>query len=600
MNPDAVLREAERLLKAGEPLAAERALATLWADTSKAPASALHLLGAIRRMQKRIPESERYFRRAIQLEPQSPQHHFALAELLASAGAHQHAMASYQEVQRLDANFPRALVGYARSAFAAGALTEAERAARALIAREATADHWELLSRILRAEDKLEDALEAAEAALRADPAHTAAAHARATTLARLGRNEEAISTLDGLESRGVRAPALVVNRGTALFNLARADEAERVFADGAQRWPQDATLQNALANARWMRGEAERFTRDFEAAVGRQPDNTQLRIMCADLLRRADFKTRSEEILREGLSRQPDDVGLLASLGVLLDEIDRTGEGLALLQKAAQRAPHFSGIRANLACALLRLGRGDEALKEIEPARRNEPLNQEWICYETMALRQLGHPRYHELCDYDRMVRPYDLAPPNGFADMRAFNQALAASLAKLHVLEAHPLDQSLRGGSQTSRSLLYVDDPIIKAYLAALAEPIHAYMSAMGPPDPNHPWSGRNTGKFRLSGAWSVKLKANGFHINHVHPAGWISSAYYVSLPPVVEEGEGQQGWIKFGEPRWPTPGCTVEKTVQPREGRLVLFPSYMWHGTIPFSAGERLTAPFDAVPV
>ena len=120
------------------------------------------------------------------------------------------------------------------------------------------------------------------------------------------------------------------------------------------------------------------------------------------------------------------------------------------------------------------------------------------------------------------------------------------------------------------------------------------------MGRPDPNHPWSGRKTGNYKLTGCWSVKLKANGFHVNHLHPAGWISSAYYVSLPKVVSDAEGQQGWIKFGEPRWPTPGCTVEKVVQPKAGRLVLFPSYMWHGTIPFSEGERMTAPFDAVPV
>ena len=86
----------------------------------------------------------------------------------------------------------------------------------------------------------------------------------------------------------------------------------------------------------------------------------------------------------------------------------------------------------------------------------------------------------------------------------------------------------------------------------------------------------------------------------MNHLHPEGWISSAYYVSLPAAAKSGETQEGWIKFGEPRWPLPHCGVEKIIQPKEGRLVLFPSYMWHGTIPFSEGERMTAPFDVVPV
>ncbi len=599
MNAAEALRNAERQLQAGDALGAERILAMLWADTANAPASALHLLGLIRRAQKRAPDAERYFRRAIQAEPKAARHHAALGELFAGIGLHAHAVSAYATALSLEPG--DAGVGYAlaRSALDAGRPAEAEHAARAVLAVAPSPECWEVLSRALSAQDRLEEALAAIDEALKFQPDLFSAGIARANTLARLGRNEEALASLDALSAGGRTSPGLFFSRGVVLFNLARPAESEKVFAGGAARWPASPALQNALANARWMRGEGAAFTRDFEAAVARQPDDAQLRIACADLLRRADFRDRSEALLRGGLSLAPDHIGLLQSLGVLLDEMDRTAEGLTLLQRAAARAPQMPQARANLASALLRLGRSEEALAEIEPARRNEPLNQEWICYETMALRQLAHPRYAELCDYDRMVRAYDLEPPPGFASMDAFNQALAASLALLHVLESHPLDQSLRGGSQTSRSLLYVDDPVIKTYLEALAKPIHAYIDAMGAPDPNHPWSGRKTGGFRFSGAWSVKLKANGYHINHVHPAGWISSAYYVAVPPIVADSAGQQGWIKFGEPRWPTPGCGVEKVVQPKTGRLVLFPSYMWHGTIPFSEGERLTAPFDAVP-
>jgi len=316
-----------------------------------------------------------------------------------------------------------------------------------------------------------------------------------------------------------------------------------------------------------------------------------------ADLLRRADFRREAETVLREGLAREPKSALLQSALGTLLDEMDRTAEGLPMLQRAAAVSPPASSVHGNLIAALLRLGRSDESMREIAPLRQLQPLNGEWIAYESMALRQLGDARYHELCDYDLMVQPFDLEVPAGYTNIAAFNEALRDSLMRLHVLETHPLDQSLRGGSQTTRSLLTIDDPVIKQYLKALEAPIDAYVSTMQKPD--HPWSGRRTGKFRLSGCWSVKLKPNGYHINHLHPEGWISSAYYVSLPDVTRSGEGQEGWIKFGEPRWPTPGCTVEKIIQPKEGRLVLFPSYMWHGTIPFSSGERITAPFDVVP-
>jgi tetratricopeptide (TPR) repeat protein len=481
-----------------------------------------------------------------------------------------------------------------------GRYLEAEQAARAALALVPSRKAWELLAMVLGSCDRLQEALEAVSAALVLDPDNADTQRLQADLMARNGQNEDALRSLDRLIAQGRATPSMMLTRGVAFANLARLPDAEASFADAVTRWPDHVELHKALANARWMLGARDRFTRDFETAVERNPDDIRMRIACADLLRRSDFRLRSEELLREGLVRAPEDQSLLQSLGVLLDEVDRTEEGLALLQQAQQCAPHVAQIWANLVCALLRLGRGDDALREIATLRRAAPLNQEWICYETMALRQLGHPRYHELCDYDLMVRPYQLSAPPGFATIEAFNEALAESLRKLHVLEAHPLDQSVRGGSQTSRSLLHVDDQVIWMFLKMLDEPIRAYIDAMGKPDPNHPLSGRKTGKYRLTGAWSVKLKPGGFHINHVHPEGWISGPYYVKVPDVVSRGAGQQGWVTFGEPRWPTPGCAVEKIVQPKAGLQVLFPSYFWHGTIPFSAGERMTAPLDAAPV
>jgi len=42
-------------------------------------------------------------------------------------------------------------------------------------------------------------------------------------------------------------------------------------------------------------------------------------------------------------------------------------------------------------------------------------------------------------------------------------------------------------------------------------------------------------------------------------------------------------------------------VRRSVRPRVGTLVLFPSYLWHGTIPFhSQHARTTIAFDAIPL
>jgi hypothetical protein len=83
-------------------------------------------------------------------------------------------------------------------------------------------------------------------------------------------------------------------------------------------------------------------------------------------------------------------------------------------------------------------------------------------------------------------------------------------------------------------------------------------------------------------------------------VHPQGWISSALYVTLPERVAGEADNAGWLTLGEPDeklrldlgpW--------REIEPRPGQLVLFPSWMWHGTVPFSDGERLTVAFDVRP-
>jgi hypothetical protein len=72
-------------------------------------------------------------------------------------------------------------------------------------------------------------------------------------------------------------------------------------------------------------------------------------------------------------------------------------------------------------------------------------------------------------------------------------------------------------------------------------------------------------------------------------------------VAVPPAVEDENARQGWIKFGEPSAPVAlKQPVRRAIQPVAGRLILFPSYLWHGTIPFhDQAARTTIAFDAVP-
>ena len=74
----------------------------------------------------------------------------------------------------------------------------------------------------------------------------------------------------------------------------------------------------------------------------------------------------------------------------------------------------------------------------------------------------------------------------------------------------------------------------------------------------------------------------------------------ALYVALPEKRPGDAPEAGWLTLGEPQAAL-GLDLPPTrmVEPVAGRLVLFPSWMWHGTRPFVEGERLTVAFDVAP-
>mgnify|MGYP006206063359 CR=1 FL=1 len=96
-------------------------------------------------------------------------------------------------------------------------------------------------------------------------------------------------------------------------------------------------------------------------------------------------------------------------------------------------------------------------------------------------------------------------------------------------------------------------------------------------------------------------MRLSSAGYHTNHMHPEGWMSSALYVALPDEVRSARNQAGHIQFGVPLLDRDlALSPRRVLKPGVGRLVLFPSYMWHGTIPFHSQQpRLTVAFDLLP-
>lgn len=560
---------------------------------------ALQLLALARKGLGDVTEAERLLRACVQLQPQRAEFHSNLANLLRASGRIADAEAAYRQALQVDRRFKPARLGLIRTLNGAGAHSQAQVEAAALVHDDATdAEGWAELAAAFKGQGKFSEAEAAYRAALARRPSFAIARHNLGSLLSQLERADEALREIDRAVEAGLKGHAVHLNRAIALQQLGRFEESEREFEQAVQLAPAHVDTHARLAKLRFMRGDPD-FTRSLHAAVAANSRNSQLHLCQASLLRDAGRLPEATAAFQDAIAHCGEQPELLMGLALTAMDAGIPEQALAPAQAAVCAQPDYLHVSTCLQSILLSLGRADEAMPLILRARALAPLHQEHIACEATAARMLGLPRYHELYDYDRFIVPMMLERPDGFASIEAFCDELMGVLAERQQLAMHPLDQSLRFGAQTPRSLLADPHPLIREFLGLLSAPIAEYRSRL-PQSADHPLLSRNLGEARISGCWSIRLHRGGYHLNHVHPSGWLSSACYVHAPADTRDTVARSGWIKFGEPRYPTPGVEAERMLQPRAGMLVLFPSYMWHGTMPISTDEpRVTIGADVLP-
>ena len=562
-------------------------------------AVATHLLGLAIKESGDWAQGEQWLRLSVRLEPLRAEFHANLANLLRRREKYKQAEHFYRRALELAPAHSPARRSLALTLTDLGRFEESEAVCRALLAADGRdAEAWVLLAMALSHLNRLTEAEAAYHRALELDPANHLAHHNLGVLLVRLERPEAALAALKRAESAGAGGYELAFNRGRALCELSEIEAAESEFERAVNLQPTNTEAQLQLARVRYLQGD-RKFARSLATAANAHRDDAALQLLMGEVLWRAGELQGAEVVLQDLLYRKPGNAQVQSTLACVLLEAGQLKQSEAHALDAAAAAPGDPVINENLVTILLARGQPDDAMRFIKTQRQLRPDSQAWIAFEATAARMLGTELYQQLYDYDRLVRVFDLDPPAGWSSMDALNTALVEVLDTRHRARRHPLDQSLRNGTQTPRSLLSETDPAVKSILAAFQGPIAEYRRHLGV-DPGHPLSARNAGEMRYSGAWSVRLRRLGYHVNHFHPEGWLSSAYYVQTPPESADAVARSGWIKFGEPRYATPGLTAERFVQPRPGRLVLFPSYMWHGTTAIHGDSpRLSIAFDVKP-
>ena len=467
----------------------------------------------------------------------------------------------------------------------------------------ADAPGWELLAAVEQKRGQADAAIAACREGLRRSPAAARLHYSLGQLLRQECEFAEAAEAYEQARKHGFEAPELYINE---LEALSEAGEMQRALAcadTGLQKFPDSTALHRTRAHLHWETGMEGDPVQPLREAARQRPGNASLWYTLARLLDRLERKEDSIAAIAEARSLGcPDSPELLVQEALCRDYAGRPDEATQIFTRVIEKYPDNTNARLSFAQHLLSTGDPEGAEAQCAEVLKEDPYDQLAWCYRGTAWQLLGDPREHWLMDYERMVRPVAVPPPQGYTDTISFMKDVQEALEQLHQTEAHPIEQSVRGGTQTNGFLFRLKHPLLRVLENQIRTAIRTALSDF-PEDPKHPFWGRQLpgGDLRFSGAWSVRLRSEGYHTNHIHTEGWISSALYIALPDVVRDESGTAGHIQFGVPMSELGlDLAPRRIVRPEVGTLVLFPSYMWHGTIPFASEQpRITVAFDLQP-
>lgn len=545
-----------------------------------------------------------WYRRSLERHPRQPHVFFNLGNTLDALGRHAEAAEAYREAWRLQPSDHRAALAFADSLLAAGRYEEAHETFTQLTARHPkTVAVWIGLARALRRMERHAEAAEALERALALDPDSFPAHYYRGALLRDTGRAGEAVEVFAHCLSIEERRPEVWYNYANALVEAGRPEDAIEAYRHAIRLRPFYRDAHDSLNRLLWQLERGDEFLESYRVTIAgsRAKADPAFHLEYAHKLMLAGRHDEARKVLDAALAQHPGIAALHAERGRVEDEAGCHDEAREWHERAIALDPRPLAYHLQLAWSLLAARRADEAEHVLMREYRRGFEDQNLHGLLGLAWRLLEDPREHELFDYERFVRRFEIPLPEGYRDLDHFNRELAEHLTRLHRTQAHPIDQTLRGGTQTAGALFKRSDPIIQAVRGSIEACIARHVAAL-PDIAGHPLCSRKSDRFRFSGSWSVRLKDRGFHVSHVHPAGWISSAYYVQLPECVRPDDpDRQGWIEFGQPEPPMPRLAQAPRAEcPSVGTLVLFPSYMWHGTRPFHDDRtRMTIAFDVLP-
>lgn len=503
-----------------------------------------------------------------------------------------------------------------------GRLNQAEQLARQLSTEYPRHQFaWKVLGAVLKQTGRFDESLAASKESVRLIPGDASAHNNLGITLQEMGRLEDAVSSyMQALQLNPNYAEAHN-NLGISLSGLGKLNQALDSYMKAISIKPSYAEAHCNLGNALQELGRVDEAEKSLKKALELNPSLAAAHGSLGNLLRDSDRISEATECYTRVVALMPS-YDAYNNLGNNLAKLDRLVEAEDSYKQAIKLEPKLPEAHYNLAIMLKTQGQWVEAQKEFELAGGNNAESQSLEClyhnkdYEefnskliSISKRSATNIRLaavsafvsHQMDKAD----PYQFCPnPLDFVlrerlDNYDSNPDILISniLREAEKLHSNWESATTKNGFQSSSKIFENPGPSIAYLETIISKVIDEYFSTFKHHE--NTFIGLWPNKNKIRGHFNRLLK-NGYQTPHIHSGGWLSGVIY--LKTVVPK-DSNEGAIEFGLHGYDLP-IVKEKYPRlqytPKSGDIILFPSSLFHGTIPFYQDtERCVIAFDLLP-
>ena len=548
------------------------------------------VLGVILTRTGRASEALKPSQKSVELSPQDAEAHYNLGIILYELGQFNEARSSYKQAISLKPDHAQSYFGLGNTLKQLNRSQEAIDMYRTgLLLEPNYAKGYFNLGNIYRQTGQLNEAESNYRHAITLDPLYIDAHINLSNTLQELGNHQQAGATLRDAILIDPSAPEVHYNLGNILYELGELQQAKACFIKSISLQPGHEPSLNNLGN---ILTKLERFD-------------------------------ESELIYRELLSLNKTSPEAHYNLGTTLRCLGRLEESAESLRQAIALRAGYIDAHNNLAGTLKELGQYKDALshydflnnpdaqaqsleclyfdgdysafdKRLNLISKLENTNLRVSAISAFSANQRGKTDPYLFCQ-----NPLDFVMTSNLSEydpkpMNLINHILKESARYNLIWESRTTKFGFQSPNDLfqnpSEHILKLEKIIQKAiidYYDTFKEQSNTLISL---------WPK----KYKLIG-WYNRLLKNGFQTAHIHPGGWLSGVIYLKT---IEPSNSTEGAIEFGLHGYDLPIINPDypkKIFQPVTGDIVLFPSSLFHRTIPFTTDtERCVIAFDLVRV